>query len=180
FALAADIEAQDTERTLPPPDESQGDGIPQVAGYQMLEVLGAGGMGIVYKAHQTRLDRFVALKMIRAGAGARAGDLVRFEAEARAVAAIDHPNIIKIHEIGEHGRLPYFSLESLAGGSLSRRIEHKPQPVAEAARMVEVLARAMDVAHRRGIIHRDIKPANILLAVDGTPKIADFGLGKRL
>src|SRR5262249_16860916 len=105
---------------------------------------------------------------------------VRFEAEARAVAAIDHPNIIKIHEIGEHGGLPYFSLEYLASGSLARRIEHKPQPVAEAARMVEILAPAMDVADRRGIIHRDTKPANMLVAVDGTPKIADFGLVKRL
>jgi serine/threonine-protein kinase len=180
FVLARDVEAEDTERTLPPPDEPRGDGLPQVAGYRMLEVLGAGGMGIVYKAHQTRLDRFVALKMIRAGAGARAGDLVRFEAEARAVAAIDHPNIIQIHEIGEHGGLPYFSLEYLAGGSLARRIDGKPQPVAEAARIVEVLARAMDVAHRRGIIHRDLKPANVLLAPDGTLKIADFGLAKRL
>ncbi len=137
-------------------------------------------MGIVYKARQPRLDRFVALKMIRAGAGARPGDLIRFEAEARAVAAIDHPNIIKIFEIGEHGGLPYFSLEFLAGGSLARRIDGKPQPVMESARTAEVLARAMDVAHRRGIIHRDIKPANILLAPDGTLKIADFGLVKRL
>ncbi len=137
-------------------------------------------MGIVYKARQPRLDRFVALKMIRAGAGTQPGDLVRFEAEARAVAAIDHPNIIKIFEIGEHGGLPYFSIEYLEGGSLARRIDGKPQPVEDAARIVEVLARAMDVAHRRGIIHRDLKPANILLAPDGTLKIADFGLAKRL
>ena len=122
----------------------------------------------------------VALKMIKAGAGARLDDLARFEAEARAVAAIDHPNIIKIFEIGERDGLPYFSLEFLEGGSLADRIDGKPQPIDEAARIVETLARALDVAHRRGIVHRDIKPANILLAGDGTPKIADFGLVKRL
>ena len=180
FALAPGVGTEDADRTLPP-TEGQGDGqFPQVLGYEILDVLGVGGMGIVYKARQTRLDRLVALKMIRAGAGARPGDLIRFEAEARAVAAIDHPNIIQIHEIGEYGGLPYFSLEYLAGGSLAGRIDGKPQPVAESARIVEVLARAIDVAHRRGIIHRDLKPANILLAADGTPKIADFGLAKRL
>src|SRR5262249_41397267 len=171
---------EDPERTLPALATERPDGRPQVAGYQVLEVLGVGGMGIVYKARQVRLDRFVALKMIRAGAGALPEDLARFEAEARAVAAIEHPNIVRIFEIGEHRGLPYFSLEFLAGGSLARRIDGKPQPVAEAARIVDVLARAMDVAHRRGIIHRDLKPANVLLAPDGTLKIADFGLAKRL
>ena len=118
--------------------------------------------------------------MIKGGAGAGPDDLARFEAEARAVAAIDHPNIIKIFEIGDRDGLPYFSLELLEGGSLAERIDGKPQPIEDAARIVETLARAMDVAHRRGIVHRDIKPANVLLAADGTPKIADFGLVKRL
>ncbi len=152
----------------------------RIEGYEILGVLGAGGMGIVYKARQPRLDRLVALKMIRAGDGARPDDLARFEAEARAVAAIDHPNIIKIFAIGEHDGLPYFSLEFLEGGSLAQRIDGKPQPVDESARIIEALARAMNVAHRRGIVHRDIKPANVLFAADGTPKIADFGLVKRL
>ena len=137
-------------------------------------------MGIVYKARQQRLDRFVALKMIRAGAGARPEDLVRFETEAKAVAAIEHPNIVKIFEIGEHDGLPYFSLEYLAGGSLAKKIGGKPQPVDEAARIVEVLARAMHVAHQHKVIHRDLKPANVLFAADGTLKITDFGLVKRL
>ncbi|MHB1556720.1 MAG: WD40 repeat domain-containing serine/threonine protein kinase [Isosphaeraceae bacterium] len=166
------------------PSESAGgrDGgrLPQIEGYEILGVLGAGGMGIVYRARQPRLDRLVALKMIRAGDGARPDDLDRFEAEARAVAAIDHPNIIKIFAIGERDGLPYFSLEFLEGGSLAQRIDGKPQPVEESARIVEALARAMSVAHRRGIVHRDIKPANVLFAADGTPKIADFGLVKRL
>ncbi len=134
----------------------------------------------MYKARHLRLDRLVALKMIRAGAGAQPDDLARFEAEARAVAAIDHPNIVKIFEIGEHDGLPYFSLEFLEGGSLADRIDGKPQPTDHAAQIVETLARAMAVAHRRGIVHRDIKPANVLIAGDGTPKIADFGLVKRL
>jgi serine/threonine-protein kinase len=145
-----------------------------------LEVLGIGGMGIVYKAHHIRLDRFVALKMIRAGAGARPEDLDRFEAEARAVAGIDHPNIVRIYEIGELEGQPYFSLEFLARGSLAKLIAGKPQPVEEAARIVEVLARAMGEAHAHKVIHRDLKPANVLLAADGRLKISDFGLVKRL
>jgi tetratricopeptide (TPR) repeat protein/tRNA A-37 threonylcarbamoyl transferase component Bud32 len=170
----------DTERTLPPSAKDTGDGLPRIAGYELLEVLGVGGMGIVYKARQPRLDRFVALKMIRAGAGARQEDLARFEAEARAVAGIEHPNIVRIFEIGEHDALPYFSLEYLSGGSLAKRIEGKPLPVAEAARIAEVLARAMSVAHQRGVVHRDLKPANVLISSDGTLKISDFGLVKRL
>ncbi len=151
-----------------------------IAGYQILEVLGIGGMGIVYKARHERLDRFVALKMIRAGLSARPEDLARFESEAKAVAAIEHSNIVKIFEIGEHDGLPYFSLEYLSGGSLATKIGGKPQPVDEAARIVEVLARAMDVAHQHKVIHRDLKPGNVLVAADGTVKITDFGLVKRL
>ncbi len=180
FVHSPGVAAADTEEVSRSGGGLQGGELPRITGYQILGVLGAGGMGIVYKARQARLDRLVALKMILAGAGARPGDLARFEAEARAVAAIDHPNIIKIFEIGEHDGLPYFSLEFLEGGSLSQRIAGKPQPVEDAARIVETLAQAMDVAHRRGIVHRDIKPANVLLAGDGTPKIADFGLVKRL
>ena len=158
----------------------KGEKLPRIIGYEILGVLGVGGMGVVYKARHLRLDRLVALKMIRAGAGAQPDDLARFEAEARAVAAIDHLNIIKIFEIGERDGLPYFSLEFLEGGTLAQQIAGQPQPVDYAAAIIETLARAMDVAHRRGIIHRDIKPSNVLLASDGTPKIADFGLVKRL
>lgn len=181
FALATGmgLAAADTERIVQSPAQKRPEEMPRVAGYEILSVLGAGGMGIVYKARQTRLDRYVALKMIRAGAGARPGDLRRFEAEARAVAAIDHPNIIRIFEIDEHDGLPYFALEYVEGGSLAHRIAGKPQPIEESARITEILARALDVAHSRGIIHRDIKPANILLGIDGTPKLADFGLVKR-
>ena len=106
--------------------------------------------------------------MIRAGSSARPQDLARFEIEAKAVAAIEHANIVKIFDIGEHDGLPYFSLEFLPGGTLATKIGGQPQPVDEAARIVEVLARAMHVAHRRKVIHRDLKPGNVLIAADGT------------
>jgi eukaryotic-like serine/threonine-protein kinase len=178
FSLQSDPD--DTERTLPPGAEQPERIRPNVAGYEILGVLGEGGMGIVFKAKQARLGRFVALKMIRAGAGARPQDLARFEAEAQAVAAIEHPNIVRIFEIGEHGGMPFCSLEYLSGGSLAKVIGGKPQPPAEAARIVATLAGAMDVTHKRGIIHRDLKPANVLIAHDGTLKVTDFGLVKRL
>ncbi len=126
-----DFQLNDQERTLLPSTTVDTDSRSRIAGYEILEVLGAGGMGIVYKARQARLDRFVALKMIRAGAGARPEDLARFEIEAKAVAAIEHPNIVQIFDIGEHDGLPYFSLEYLAGGNLAQKIGGKPQPVRE-------------------------------------------------
>ena len=175
-----DPRLDDPNHPLLPPTKIVPNSWPRVAGYQILEVLGSGGMGIVYKAHQERLDRFVALKMIRAGGGARPEDLARFETEAKAVAAIEHNNIVKIFDIGEQDGLPYFSLEYLPGGSLSQRIGGKPQPFDQAARIVETLARAIHVAHEHKVIHRDLKPANVLFAADGTLKITDFGLVKRL
>jgi tetratricopeptide (TPR) repeat protein len=170
----------DLDRTLAPSPGAVELPRAQIAGYEILEVLGVGGMGVVYKARQPRLDRFVALKMIRGGASARPEDLARFEFEAKAVAAIEHSNFVRIFEIGEHEGLPYFLLEYLPGGSLAKKIDGKPQPFDEAARIVEVLARAMHVAHEHKVIHRDLKPTNILFAADGTLKIADFGLVKRL
>jgi serine/threonine protein kinase/tetratricopeptide (TPR) repeat protein len=171
---------KDPESTLPPPANAVAEAKSRIAGYEILELLGTGGMGIVYKARHQRLDRFVALKMIRAGSSARPEDLARFESEAKAVAAIEHSNIVKIFEIGEHDGLPYFSLEFLPGGNLATKIGGQPQPVDQAARIVEVLARAIHVAHQHNVIHRDLKPGNVLLASDGTVKISDFGLVKRL
>ncbi len=155
-------------------------GTPIVPGFEILDELGRGGMGVVYKARQVALDRVVALKMILAGAHARDKDLVRFQAEARAVGQFQHPNIVQIFEVGEAGGLPYFSLEYVAEGSLSHKINRDPQPPRYSAEIVEALARAMHYAHERGIIHRDLKPANVLLASDGAPKITDFGLAKQL
>ncbi len=152
---------------------------PEIPGYEILGKLGEGGMGVVYKARQVELNRLVALKMILP---ARAGEqgVARFRVEAEAVAQMQHPNIVQIFEIGEHEGQPFFSLEYVEGGSLADRLDGTPWPGAPAAALVETLARAMEAAHRRQIIHRDLKPANVLLAADGTPKITDFGLAKRL
>jgi WD40 repeat protein len=151
-----------------------------IPGFEILGELGRGGMGVVYKARQTRLDRLVALKMILLGGHAGPADLARFRIEAEAIARLQHPNIVQIHEIGEHDGLPYFSLEFCAQGGLDRKLAGTPLPPNEAAALVEKLARAMHDAHEKGVIHRDLKPANILLTEDGTPKITDFGLAKKV
>ncbi len=179
------------DRTTPPTEELPPDGPvsrdphtrrigPDLPGYEILEVIGRGGMGVVYKALHLRLDRLVALKMVLAGAHASPEELARFSIESQAVAQLQHPGIVQIYEVGEHDGLPYFSLEFVAGGSLAHRIGGKPQPVREAAEMLREIAMAVREAHRRNIIHRDLKPANVLLTPDGRPKITDFGLAKRL
>jgi tetratricopeptide (TPR) repeat protein/tRNA A-37 threonylcarbamoyl transferase component Bud32 len=151
-----------------------------VPGYTVLGMLGRGGMGVVYKAQQTRPRRVVALKMILHAIHASREARRRFLAEAEAVARLQHPNVVQIFEWGEHQGLPYFSLEYCPGGSLDKRLDGTPWSAAKAAALVETLARAMDAAHRAGIVHRDLKPGNVLVAADGIPKITDFGLAKRL
>jgi serine/threonine protein kinase len=134
-----------------------------VPGYEILRELGRGGMGVVYKARQVSLQRVVALKMVLSAAHARERDLDRFRGEAQAVANLHHPNIVEIYEFGEHDGLPYYSLEYVEGGNLSRKIRGRPFPPLEAARIAEELARAIQFCHQRGVIHRDLKPSNILL-----------------
>jgi serine/threonine protein kinase/tetratricopeptide (TPR) repeat protein len=158
---------------------------PAIPGYEILGVLGRGGMGVVYRARQTGLDRLVALKMILAGAHAGPEERARFQSEARATARLRHPHIVQIHEVGEHDGLPFFSLEFVDGGSLGQRLGGKPLPPRPAARLVETLARAVYAAHQQGILHRDLKPANILLqrkseapnpkSEQETGAVADFG-----
>ena len=150
------------------------------AGYELFEILGRGGMGVVYRARQKSLNRIVALKMILAGGHAGEELLARFRAEAEAVGRLQHPNIVQIHEVGEYDGRPCFALEFVDGGSLAQKLAGTPQPAQGTAALVAVLATAMHVAHQRGIVHRDLKPANVLLTPDGTPKIADFGLAKQL
>jgi WD40 repeat protein len=154
--------------------------IPAIAGYEILGELGRGGMGVVYKARQVRLDRPCALKMILAGAHATPEAVARFLGEAAAIAKLQHRHIVQIYAIGEAEGLPYFELEYLPGGGLEKRLDGTPWVPKRAARLIELLARAMVEAHRLGIVHRDLKPANILVASDGTPKITDFGLAKAI
>jgi eukaryotic-like serine/threonine-protein kinase len=167
---------------IPPPD---------VPGYELLGELGRGGMGVVYKARQTALNRLVALKVIRADRRAGPDMIQRFLAEAEAVAAVRHPNVVQIHEAGTHAGQPYFTLELVAGGSLSARLARQPLAPAEAAHLVEQIARGVQAVHERGVIHRDLKPANILLDIpdnapadaglnEVVPKVTDFGLARRL
>lgn len=154
--------------------------LPTIPGYEVLGVLGHGGMGVVYKARHINLNRLVALKTISAGVHAGPHLLARFHVEAEAVASLQHPNIVQIYEVSEHDRCPYLSLEFVDGGSLDAKFRGHPQPPRAAAELVETLARAMHCAHQRGVIHRDLKPANILVTAQGVPKITDFGLAKRL
>jgi hypothetical protein len=169
--------------TPPPPEPTRSGGAaswPTIPGYEILGELGRGGMGVVYRARQTRLDRLVALKMIRGGARANAEELARFRTEAALQARVQHAHIVEIFEIGETAEGPYFALELVDGPSLNKRLSGTPQPAADAARLVETLARAVHHAHEKGLVHRDLKPANILLTTDGTPKVGDFGLARRL
>ncbi len=155
-------------------------GFPTIEGYEFLAELGHGGMGVVYKARQHRLNRLVAVKMLRAGSLAKPEDLARFRIEAQTVATLRHVNIIQIFDVGEAGGLPFVTFELLEGGSLDDELAGGHHPEARSAELVATLARAIDVAHDAGVIHRDLKPSNVLFADDGTPKITDFGLAKRL
>jgi tetratricopeptide (TPR) repeat protein len=180
-----------------PPAEAA---VPAVPGYEVLEELGRGGMGVVYKARQLGLERLVALKMILAASAAGAEQRARFQTEAEALARVRHPNIVEVHAYGTHEGQPYFSLEYVSGGSLARHLAGRPLPPADAARLVEPLARAVAALHAEGILHRDLKPGNVLLSVAPAcgftfaasdaanakpqaaagfvPKVSDFGLAR--
>jgi WD40 repeat protein len=183
----------------PPPDRLEPVALPDVPGYELEAELGRGGMGVVYRARQHGLNRAVALKMVLAGSYARPDELIRFLAEAETAARLHHHGIVQVYETGRCGDLPYFAMEYVDGGSLSDRLARSarssadrtgqkaagqraggPLPPTEAARIALLLAEAVAHAHASGVVHRDLKPSNILLAADGTPKITDFGLAKRL
>jgi serine/threonine protein kinase len=176
---------------------------PQIPGYELVEELGRGGMGIVYKAKQTSLNRVVALKMLLEGGLAGQETLERFRAEAQVLARLQHPNIVSIYDINEYEGRPYFAMEFVKGPSLARILDGRPQPIPASAHCIEILARTIHAVHQCGIIHRDLKPANILLQKDEgrrmkdeeetaspsgssfillpssfSPKITDFGIAK--
>jgi serine/threonine protein kinase len=149
-----------------------------VPGHLLLGHLGRGGMGVVYKARREADGRHVAVKLMPADGADFGPDFARFQVEARAVACLAHPNIVKIHEVGTCLGQPYIVLEYAPGASLAARLTRGPLPPREAAAIAAALARALDHAHTRGILHRDLKPSNVLFAEDGTPKLSDFGLAK--
>jgi len=166
---------------------SKGDGsaaplehAPQVSGFEIIDVLGRGGMGVVYRARDLRLQRTVALKMILAGPNAGSRERERFQKEAEFLAQLQHPNIVRIYEVGEHHQQPFLSIEYVSGGSLVEGLGDMPRPSREAVKLVGKLARAIQAAHLINIVHRDLKPANILLTPNKEPKITDFGLAKGL
>jgi hypothetical protein len=162
-----------------PADGCRTAGRPAIPGYEILGELGKGGMGVVYRARQLRLNRVVALKMVLSAGHATAEEHARFLTEAEAIAAVKHPGIVEVFDFGTHDGLPFFSLEFCEGGSLAERLAATPLTPAEAARLVEQVSRALQAAHENGIVHRDLKPANVLLTARGVPKIADFGLAKQ-
>src|SRR5262249_4960044 len=179
-------EAQGTGPYHPGPGQKPlPDRCPGPEGYEILGEIGHGGMGVVYRARQRLLKRLVALKMIKGGAGSEVLR-ARFRAEAEAVARLRHPNIVQVHEVGELDGQLYCALEYVPGGSLDRALPGTTLPPRAAARLVELLARAMHAAHEVNLVHRDLKPANVLLEDAGrppqewSPKVTDFGLAKFL
>src|SRR2546423_7210023 len=146
--------------------------------YVIAEAIGSGGMGTGYRAHDERLHRDVALKVIRADHCSDPGRRRRFEVEARAAAKLAHPNIVAIYDVGEERGIPYLVSELVGGGTLAQRLRRRPFKMRETMAMAIPMAEALAEAHRHGVVHRDLKPDNILLAAHGNPKISDFGLAK--
>jgi eukaryotic-like serine/threonine-protein kinase len=176
-AMFPTVRALDADPLTPPPESTV---LPQIPGYEIEEILGRGGMGIVFRARHLRLNRVIALKMGLSGTYAGPQERQRFRREAEAVAALRHPNVVQVHDVGEADGRPYFAMEYVEGGSLAQKLAGTPLPAHEAAALLMTIAGAVGAAHRAGVVHRDLKPANVLLTADGTPKISDFGLAYRL
>jgi tRNA A-37 threonylcarbamoyl transferase component Bud32 len=156
-----------------------GDRVQYFGDYELVSEIAIGGMGVVWKARQVKLNRTVALKMIRSGILAGKDEVARFHAEAEAAANLQHPNIVAIHEVGEHDGEHFFSMDFVDGKNLAEVCEGKPLPARQAAEFIATIADAVQFAHQRGILHRDLKPQNVMLDADRRPRLTDFGLAKR-
>ncbi|MBL9116975.1 MAG: serine/threonine protein kinase [Verrucomicrobiaceae bacterium] len=165
---------------LDAPPWSKGASVRYVGDYELLEEVAKGGMGVVWKARQTKLDRLVAVKMIRGGALAGEEEVRRFHAEAQAAANLRHPNIVSIHEVGEHEGQHYYSMDFIEGTTLADVCHGKAMNARAAAELLRVVCDAVHFAHQRGVLHRDLKPHNLMLDASGQPHVLDFGLAKRL